>query len=46
LAAAVLFTMTEHRQAAPMLPLGLFRSRNLSAATGIGVLFKLYIYGA
>jgi MFS transporter, DHA2 family, methylenomycin A resistance protein len=41
----VLFTMAEHRQAAPMLPLRIFRSPNLSAATGVGVLFNLCIYG-
>jgi MFS transporter, DHA2 family, methylenomycin A resistance protein len=41
----VLFTVAEHRQAAPMLPLRIFRSRNLSAATGVGVLFNLCIYG-
>jgi MFS transporter, DHA2 family, methylenomycin A resistance protein len=39
------FTLAEHRQAAPMLPLRIFRSRNLSAATGVGVLFNLCIYG-
>ena len=43
--AGVLFTLAEHRQAAPMLPLRIFRSRNLSAATGVGVLFNLCIYG-
>ncbi len=42
---AAAFTVAEHRQAAPMLPLRLFRSRNLSAATGVGVLFNLCIYG-
>jgi DHA2 family methylenomycin A resistance protein-like MFS transporter len=40
-----LFALAEHRQAAPMLPLRLFRSRNLSAATGVGVLFNLCLYG-
>jgi len=39
------FTLAEHRQATPMLPLRIFRSRNLSAATGVGVLFNLCIYG-
>ena len=29
-----------------MLPLGLFRSVNLSVATGVGVLFNLCLYGA
>jgi MFS transporter, DHA2 family, methylenomycin A resistance protein len=40
-----LFALAEHRQAAPMLPLRIFRSSNLSAATGVGVLFNLCIYG-
>jgi MFS transporter, DHA2 family, methylenomycin A resistance protein len=43
--AGALFTLAEHRQAAPMLPLRLFRSRNLSVATGVGVLFNLCLYG-
>lgn len=43
---AAAFTLAEHWQEAPMLPLRLFRSRNLSAATGVGVLFNLCIYGA
>jgi len=42
----VAFTVAEHRQAARMLPLRVFRSRNLTAATGVGVLFNLCIYGA
>ena len=42
----VAFTVAEHRQAVPMLPLRVFRSRNLTAATGVGVLFNLCIYGA
>jgi DHA2 family methylenomycin A resistance protein-like MFS transporter len=46
LAAGLLLVMTERRRANPMLPLGLFRSVNLSAATGVGVLFNLCIYGA
>ncbi len=44
--AAALFVLAEHRQAAPMLPLGLFRSREFSAATAVGVLFNLCMYGA
>jgi DHA2 family methylenomycin A resistance protein-like MFS transporter len=40
------FVLAERRQAAPMLPLALFRSRDLSAATGVGVLFNLCLYGA
>jgi DHA2 family methylenomycin A resistance protein-like MFS transporter len=45
-AAGLLLVRAERRRAAPMLPLGLFRSVNLSAATGVGVLFNLCIYGA
>jgi MFS transporter, DHA2 family, methylenomycin A resistance protein len=44
--AAVAFVVTERRAAAPMLPLGLFRSREFSAATAVGVLFNLCLYGA
>ncbi len=44
--AALLFLWAERRQSSPMLPLGLFRSRNLSAAAGVGVLFNLCLYGA
>lgn len=46
LLAAVVFVHAERRQQDPMLPLGLFRSRNLSAATGVGVLFNLCLYGS
>src|SRR6202034_1559605 len=35
----------EHRQAAPMVPLRLLASMNISAATGVGLLFTLCIYG-
>ncbi len=42
---AVLFVLAERRQQAPMLPLRLFRSRNLSVATSVGVLFNLCLYG-
>jgi MFS transporter, DHA2 family, methylenomycin A resistance protein len=45
-AAGALFTLAEHRQSAPMLPLRLLASRNLSASTGVGVLFNLTIYGS
>jgi DHA2 family methylenomycin A resistance protein-like MFS transporter len=45
-AAGLLLVRAERRRAAPMLPLGLFRSVNLSAATGVGVLFNLCMYGA
>jgi DHA2 family methylenomycin A resistance protein-like MFS transporter len=44
--AGLAFVLAERRQAAPMLPLALFRSRDLSAATGVGVLFNLCLYGA
>jgi MFS family permease len=44
--AAWCFVRAERRQAAPMLPLGLFRSRSLSGATGIGLIFNLVLYGA
>jgi DHA2 family methylenomycin A resistance protein-like MFS transporter len=44
--AGLIFVLAERRQAAPMLPLRLFRSRELSAATGVGVLFNLCLYGA
>src|SRR4051794_36969709 len=43
---AVLFVYAERRQQVPMLPLGLFRSRHLSTATGVGALFNLCVYGA
>src|SRR6185437_8298983 len=46
LIAEVLLVLAERRRPDPMLPLGLFRSVNLSAATGVGVLFNLCIYGA
>ena len=41
-----LFVRAERRQASPMLPLGLFRSRSLSGATGVGVIFNLVLYGS
>jgi len=44
--AGLVFVLAERRQSAPMLPLALFRSRELSAATGVGVLFNLCLYGA
>lgn len=44
--AAWLFVRAERRQSAPMLPLGLFRSRDLSGATAVGALFNLCLYGA
>jgi DHA2 family methylenomycin A resistance protein-like MFS transporter len=44
--AAWFFVRTERRQSAPMLPLGLFRSRDLTGATGVGLIFNLVLYGA
>jgi DHA2 family methylenomycin A resistance protein-like MFS transporter len=44
--AAWFFVRTERRQSAPMLPLGLFRSRELSGATGVGLIFNMVLYGA
>jgi DHA2 family methylenomycin A resistance protein-like MFS transporter len=41
-----LFVRAERRQPSPMLPLGLFRSRSLSGATGVGVIFNLVLYGS
>lgn len=43
---AVLLVWAERRRDAPMLPLSLFRSVNLSVATGIGMLFNFSLYGA
>jgi MFS transporter, DHA2 family, methylenomycin A resistance protein len=43
---AWLLVRTERRQASPMLPLGLFRSREFSGAIGVGLLFNLLIYGS
>ena len=44
--AGLLLVRAERRREAPMLPLDLFRSVNLSVATGVGVLFNLCLYGA
>jgi MFS transporter, DHA2 family, methylenomycin A resistance protein len=46
LVAAWLFVRAERRRTSPMLPLALFRSRNLSGATGVGVIFNLVLYGS
>jgi len=43
--AAWCFVRTQRRQSAPMLPLGLFRSRAFSGATAVGLLFNLLLYG-
>ena len=46
LIAGWLFVRAERRRTSPMLPLGLFRSRSLSGATGVGVIFNLVLYGS
>jgi DHA2 family methylenomycin A resistance protein-like MFS transporter len=46
LLAGWLFIRAERRRESPMLPLGLFRSRILSGATGVGVIFNLVLYGS
>jgi len=46
LVAAWLFVRAERRRTSPMLPLALFRSRNLTGATGVGVIFNLVLYGS
>lgn len=45
-AAGLAFVATEARSADPMLPLGFFRNRSFSAATGVGLLLNLTVYGA
>ncbi|MST33686.1 MFS transporter [Acidimicrobiaceae bacterium USS-CC1] len=45
LVAGTVFIHLEHRTARPMLPLGMFASRQLSAATTIGLLLNLGFYG-
>jgi DHA2 family methylenomycin A resistance protein-like MFS transporter len=46
LIAGWLFVRAERRHPHPLLPLALFRSRELSGATGIGIIFNLVIYGS
>jgi MFS transporter, DHA2 family, methylenomycin A resistance protein len=46
LAAGALFVRQERRATHPMLPLSLFRSRDLSGATAIGLIFNLVLYGS
>jgi MFS transporter, DHA2 family, methylenomycin A resistance protein len=46
IAVAWLLVRTERRQASPMLPLVLFRSREFSGAIGVGVLFNMLVYGS
>jgi MFS transporter, DHA2 family, methylenomycin A resistance protein len=40
------FTRAERRHPHPVLPLGLFKNRNLSGATGVGLIFNLVLYGS
>jgi DHA2 family methylenomycin A resistance protein-like MFS transporter len=46
LLAAWAFTKAERRHPHPVLPLGLFKSKNLSGATGVGLIFNLVLYGS
>ncbi len=41
-----LFVRAERRHPHPLLPLALFRSRELSGATGVGMIFNLVLYGS
>jgi len=43
---AVLFLQAERRHPNPLLPLTLFRSRNFSGATAVGMIFNLVLYGS
>jgi len=43
--AGTALVVVERRTAAPMIPPGLFGSRAFSAATGVGLLFNLCLYG-
>ena len=42
----LLFVRAEQGSSSPMLPLSLFRSRSLSGATAIGLVFNLVLYGS
>jgi MFS transporter, DHA2 family, methylenomycin A resistance protein len=46
LIAGAFFLNTERSQPHPLLPLALFRSRNLSGATAVGLIFNLVLYGS
>jgi DHA2 family methylenomycin A resistance protein-like MFS transporter len=46
LLAAWAFTKAERRHPHPVLPLGLFKNKNLSGATGVGLIFNLVLYGS
>ena len=43
--AGAAFVLVEHRAARPLLPLGMFASRQISAATTVGLLLNLGFYG-
>ena len=45
LVTGLLFVRAERRHPHPLLPLTLFRSRELSGATGVGMIFNLALYG-
>jgi MFS transporter, DHA2 family, methylenomycin A resistance protein len=45
-AAAWLLVRAERKQASPMLPLALFRSKDLSGAVGVGLVFNMVLYGS
>jgi DHA2 family methylenomycin A resistance protein-like MFS transporter len=45
LVTGLLFVRAERRRPHPLLPLTLFRSRELSGATGVGMIFNLVLYG-
>jgi MFS transporter, DHA2 family, methylenomycin A resistance protein len=46
LVTAWLFLRAERRHPHPLLPLTLFRSRNFSGATAVGMIFNLVLYGS
>ena len=46
LVTAWLFLRAERRHPHPLLPLALFRSRNFSGATAVGMIFNLVLYGS
>jgi MFS transporter, DHA2 family, methylenomycin A resistance protein len=46
LVAGWFFVRAERRQPSPVLPLALFRSRNLSGAAAVGLIFNLVLYGS
>ena len=46
LIAGAFFVRAEHSQPHPVLPLSLLRSRDLSGATAVGLIFNLVLYGS